>query len=95
MRVFHLWTIMHKNQPHVTYKNLKKISEYYARTNNLFMLAHAYIDMGNILSRLKDYPKALEYLQKADSYYKKFAAMETALAKLQQSTSSLSGLLGS
>ena len=30
-----------------------------------------------------------------DSYYKKFAAMETALAKLQQSTSSLSGLLGS
>ena len=27
--------------------------------------------MGNILSRLKDYPKALEYLQKADSYYKK------------------------
>ncbi len=35
------------------------------------MLAHAYIDMGNILSRLKDYPKALEYLQKADSYYKK------------------------
>lgn len=71
MRVFHLWTIMHKNQPHVAYKNLKKISEYYARTNNLFMLAHAYIDMGNILSRLKDYPKALEYLQKADSYYKK------------------------
>ena len=30
-----------------------------------------------------------------DYYYKKFAAMETALAKLQQSTSSLSGLLGS
>ena len=30
-----------------------------------------------------------------DFYYKKFAAMETALAKLQQSTSSLSALLGS
>ena len=30
-----------------------------------------------------------------DSYYKKFSAMETALAKLQSQTSSLSGLLGS
>lgn len=29
-----------------------------------------------------------------DYYYKKFSAMETALSKLQQSTSSLSGLLG-
>ena len=28
MRVFHLWTIMHKNQPHVAYKNLKKIYAY-------------------------------------------------------------------
>jgi flagellar hook-associated protein 2 len=29
-----------------------------------------------------------------DSYYKKFAAMESALAKLQSNSSSLSGLLG-
>lgn len=69
-RIFHLWTIMQKEKPHLIYKNLKNISEYYAKTNDLFMLAHAYIDMGNILSRLKDYPKALEYFQKADSYYR-------------------------
>ena len=30
-----------------------------------------------------------------DSYYKKFAAMESALSKLQSQTSQLSGLLGS
>lgn len=72
MRIFHLWTIMHKEEKaHIIYKNLKTISEYYAKTNDLFMQAHAYIDMGNILGRLKDYPKAFEYLQKADSYYKK------------------------
>ena len=29
-----------------------------------------------------------------DSYYKKFAAMESALSKLQSQTSQLSGLLG-
>lgn len=70
MRIFHLWSVMNKEQPHVTYGNLKRIAGYYAHTGNLFMLAHAYIDMGNILSRVKDYPKALEYFQKADAYYR-------------------------
>lgn len=70
MRIFHLWSVMNKEQPHVTYGHLKRIAGYYAHTGNLFMLAHAYIDMGNILSRVKDYPKALEYFQKADAYYR-------------------------
>lgn len=70
MRIRHLWTIMHQEKTHLIYKSLKEISEYYAKVNDLFMLAHAYIDMGNILNRLKDYTKALEYYRKADTYYK-------------------------
>lgn len=70
MRIKHLRTILHKKKVHLIYKELKEIAEYYSSINDLFMLAHAYIDMGNILSRLQDNTKALEYLQKADTYYK-------------------------
>lgn len=70
IRILHLWTIMHKEKPYLVYKNLKNISEYYANADDLFMLAHAYIDMGNILNRLKDHSKALDYFFKADSFYR-------------------------
>lgn len=70
MRIKHLRSIMNKQKIHLVYKELKEISEYYNKTNDSFMLAHAYIDMGNILSQLSDHSKALEYLQKADTCYK-------------------------
>lgn len=92
-RIFHLWTIMQKEKSHLIYKNLKDISEYYATTNDTFMLAHAYIDMGNILSRLKDYPKALEFLQKADSYYEMLKE-DTYQAKNQLNISNVLYLIG-
>ena len=93
MRIFHLWSVMNKEQPHVTYGHLKRIAGYYAHTGNLFMLAHAYIDMGNILSRVKDYPKALEYFQKADAYYRELG--ETIYrAKNQLNISNVLFLMG-
>lgn len=42
--------------------------------------------------KVSKWEEKLESIQ--DSYYKKFAAMEKALATLQSQTSALSGLLG-
>ena len=69
MRIFHLRTVLRKDTKASTYKHLKEVSGYYAKVNDRFMLAHVYIDMGNILTDLKDYSKALEYLRAADVYY--------------------------
>ena len=49
---------------------------------------------------IKDYEKQIKQWETKladmeESYYSKFTAMETALAKLQSQSSSLSGLLGS
>lgn len=50
-------------------------------------------------SDLKDYDEKIEYWENylkdlEDKYYKQFSKMETALAKLQSSSSALAGLLG-
>lgn len=43
--------------------------------------------------KIKEWEKKITAME--DSYYKKFSEMETALSKLQSSTSAISGLLGS
>lgn len=50
-------------------------------------------DIKNYEKEIKDWEDKLADME--DAYYKKFAAMETALAKIQSQTSSLSSLLGS
>lgn len=52
-------------------------------------MAKEYSDYTKTISKWEDRVADIE-----DSYYKKFAAMESALAKLQSQTSQLSGLLG-
>lgn len=49
-------------------------------------------EYSNYNTTIKRWEEKLEAME--DSYYKKFAAMETALAKLQNSTSSLTNLFG-
>lgn len=49
-------------------------------------------EYSNYTDTIKKWEEKVEAME--DSYYKKFAAMETALAKLQSSTSSLSSLFG-
>lgn len=49
-------------------------------------------EYSNYNTTIKKWEEKLEAME--DSYYKKFAAMETALAKLQNSTSSLTSLFG-
>lgn len=71
IRILHLKTALSPNEKAIqAYQNLKIASDYYRKINDMFMLAHAYIDIGNILNNVKDYSKALEYLQLADNYYK-------------------------
>ena len=52
-------------------------------------MASEYSDYTQTIKKWEDKLKAKE-----DYYYKKFAAMETALGKLQNQTSSLTGLFG-
>lgn len=52
-----------------------------------------------MLKQQEDYSKQISILEKKlvameDKYYKQFAAMETTLAKLQQQTNALTGMLG-
>lgn len=53
-------------------------------------MAKEYSDYTTTIKKWEDKLAAME-----DSYYKKFAAMEKALASLQSQQSSLAGLLGS
>jgi flagellar hook-associated protein 2 len=53
----------------------------------------------SMASEIDDYDDKIDdmedkYTEMEDKYYKQFSAMETALSKLQSSSSSLSGLLG-
>ncbi len=50
------------------------------------------IEYSDYTSTIKKWDKKLEEME--EYYYKKFSAMETALSKLQNQTSSLTGLLG-
>lgn len=77
------------------YDNLgKKMSSTSMRTYGTFYndkeMAKEYSDYTTTISKWEQKVADIE-----DSYYKKFAAMESALAKLQSQTSQLSGLLGS
>ena len=49
-------------------------------------------EMSNYKTEIKEWEDKLAAME--DAYYKKFAAMETAMAKLQSQTSSVTGLLG-
>ena len=52
-------------------------------------MASEYSDYTSLISKWQD-----RLTQQEEYYYKKFAAMETALSKLNSQTSSLSGLFG-
>ena len=52
-------------------------------------MASEYSDYTSLIKKWDDRLKSME-----DSYFKKFAKMESALSTLQQSTSSLAGMLG-
>lgn len=76
------------------YENLgKKMSSTSMRTYGTFYndkeMEKEYNDYTTTISKWEQKVADIE-----DSYYKKFAAMESALAKLQSQTSQLSGLLG-
>lgn len=76
------------------YDNLgKKMTSTSMRTYGTFYndkeMAKEYSDYTTTISKWEDKVADIE-----DSYYKKFAAMESALSKLQSQTSQLSGLLG-
>ncbi len=68
-------------------KSVKGLSSSYTIYNDIEM-AREYSDYTDIISKWEDKLTDLE-----DSYYKKFAAMESALASLQSQSSSLSSLL--
>lgn len=70
MRLLHLYSFIHHDRPHLTYKNLRKVSDFYKKAGDRLMLSNAYVDLGNILTRLNDLPKALDYFLKADSLYR-------------------------
>jgi len=53
-------------------------------------MASEYSDYTTTIKKWED-----KLSEQEDYYYKKFSAMETALAKLNSQTSSLSGLFGS
>ena len=71
----------------------KKMTSTSMRTYGTFYndkeMAKEYSDYTTTISKWEDKVADIE-----DSYYKKFAAMESALSKLQSQTSQLSGLLG-
>lgn len=76
------------------YDNLgKKMTSTSMRTYGTFYndkeMAKEYSDYTTTISKWEEKVSDIE-----DSYYKKFAAMESALSKLQSQTSQLSGLLG-
>lgn len=68
-------------------KSVKGLSSSYTIYNDIEM-AREYSDYTDTISKWEDKLTDLE-----DSYYKKFAAMESALASLQSQSSSLSSLL--
>ena len=68
-------------------KSVKGLSSSYTIYNDIEM-AREYSDYTDTISKWEDKVTDLE-----DSYYKKFAAMESALASLQSQSSSLSSLL--
>ena len=70
---------------HMTSTNLRTYGTFY----NDKEMAKEYSDYTKTISDWEDKVADIE-----DSYYKKFAAMESALAKLQSQSSQLSGLLG-
>lgn len=51
------------------YIQAKKEEAYFKKIADTLMLAHAWVDLGVVMSNLNDLDKALEYLEKADSCF--------------------------
>lgn len=69
IRFRHLKAIVaHKSPPEI-FHELKSVERYYSKTGDRTMLAHAYLDIGNMLNGIGDYSRAHEYYREADSLY--------------------------
>lgn len=70
MRMLHLEASLRKESLPDTYIALKGIEDFYRQARDSFMLAHACIDIGTVLTEIGDYGKAFGYMQEAGDIYR-------------------------
>ena len=70
MRMLHLKASLRKESLPDTYIALKGIEDFYRQARDSFMLAHACIDIGTVLTEIGDYGKAFGYMQEAGDIYR-------------------------
>lgn len=68
-RFRHLKAMVAPKSPPEAFHVLKSVESYYSKTGDRTMLAHAYLDIGNMLHGIGDYIRASEYYREADSLY--------------------------
>lgn len=77
-RIGHLQTKFHidKGEWFPAYMEAKKQEKYFQEVKDTFMLAHVWVNLGIIMGSLENIEKSLDYLKKADLYFKRIGQSE-------------------